>query len=98
MGNGHSTKGKGICQGVVLKMQGLTMVEHYLPLKLRSTDVILNKQWLKSVRWIRIHWALISQFATDLQDKLQINFPLVFEPAKGLPSKKGHGLHYLPDA
>ncbi|CAA7396037.1 unnamed protein product [Spirodela intermedia] len=56
MGNGHSTKGKGICQGVVLKMQGLTMVEHYLPLQLRSTDVILNKQWLKSVRWIRIHW------------------------------------------
>ena len=35
-------KGKGICKGVILEMQGLTVVEDFLLLMLGSMDVILG--------------------------------------------------------
>ena len=42
MGTGVAVRGKGICRGVVLTMQGLTMVQDFLPLELGSTDVVLR--------------------------------------------------------
>lgn len=46
MGTGMAVRGKRICKGVIVEMQGLTVVEDFLPLTLGSTDVILRMQWL----------------------------------------------------
>ena len=44
MGTRMVVRRKGICKGVILEMQGLTVVEDFLPLTLGSTDVILGMQ------------------------------------------------------
>lgn len=42
MGTGVAVGGKGIFKGIIVEMQGLTVLEDFLPLKLGSTDVILG--------------------------------------------------------
>ena len=42
MGIVISVKGKGMCRGVCILMQGLIIVEDFLPLELGSIDVILG--------------------------------------------------------
>jgi len=42
MGSGKAIQGKGKCKGVVLEMQGLTVVEDFLPLELGSIDVVFG--------------------------------------------------------
>lgn len=42
-----------------MKMQGLTVVEDFLPLKLGSTDVILRMQWLRSLGNMEVNWMLL---------------------------------------
>lgn len=44
MGTGIAAKGRGICKGVVISLKDLTIAEDYLPLELRSIDVILGMQ------------------------------------------------------
>lgn len=59
MGSDEYIKGKGICRGVVVGMQGLTIVEDFLPLKLGCTDMVLGMQWLGSLGSIEINWRLL---------------------------------------
>ncbi|PKU62016.1 hypothetical protein MA16_Dca012125 [Dendrobium catenatum] len=42
MGTGKVEMGRGVCRGVVLKIQGIHVKEDFLPLELGSTDVILG--------------------------------------------------------
>lgn len=37
-------------------MQGLTIVEDFLPLELGSTDVVLGMQWLGSLGNLQVNW------------------------------------------
>ena len=56
IGTGVAIKGKGICRGVVLTMQGPTIVQDFLPLDLGSTNVVLGMQWLGSLGTMEVNW------------------------------------------
>lgn len=60
MGTSESVTGKGMCKGVVLELQGLTIIEDFLPLDLGSTNVVLGMKWLGTSRSIEVNWKLLS--------------------------------------
>ena len=50
LGNGETIKGRGICRGVNLALEGkLMLCEDFLPLELGTSDVILGVQWLETL-------------------------------------------------
>lgn len=56
LGNGNLMKGKGMCKGVLLEMQGLRVVEYYFPLQTKSTNVIMGVKWLALLGVPRDDW------------------------------------------
>ncbi|XP_062088454.1 uncharacterized protein LOC133795014 [Humulus lupulus] len=56
LGSGQAVKGEGICRSVPLHLQGLEIIEDFLPLQLGSTDVILGVQWLQTLGETTHHW------------------------------------------
>ena len=60
MGTEISVKGKGICRGVCISMQGLTVVEDFLPLELGNTDVILGMPWLGTLGDVKVNWKMLT--------------------------------------
>ena len=56
MGTRMAVRGKGICKGVILEMQGLIVVEDFLPLMLGSADVKLGIQWSATLGVMEINW------------------------------------------
>ncbi|RVW86962.1 hypothetical protein CK203_043480 [Vitis vinifera] len=60
MGIGISMKGKSICKGVCISMQGLIVVEDFVPLKLGSTDVILGMPWLGTLGDVEVNWNMLT--------------------------------------
>ncbi|KAK0577832.1 hypothetical protein LWI29_000918 [Acer saccharum] len=58
IGTGDSVKGEGICKGVTLHLQGINIVEDFLPLGLGSSDVILGIQWLATLGMTHTNWKL----------------------------------------
>lgn len=42
MGFDDSVRGEGFCKGVTLHLQGIDIVDHFLPLGLGSSNVILG--------------------------------------------------------
>ena len=64
MGTRMAIRGKGICKGVIIEMQGLTVVEDFLPLSLESRDVILGMQWLGTLGSMEVNWRnLVMKFS-----------------------------------
>ncbi|KAI0519064.1 hypothetical protein KFK09_006504 [Dendrobium nobile] len=59
MGTGKAEMGRGICKGVVLKIQGIQVKEDFLPLELGSTDVILGMKWLQTLGETKINWGTL---------------------------------------
>ena len=55
MGTRLAIRGKGICKGVIIKMQGLIVVEDFLPLSV-GIDVILGMQWLGTLGTMEVNW------------------------------------------
>ncbi|PKU65835.1 hypothetical protein MA16_Dca009164 [Dendrobium catenatum] len=51
--------GRGVCRGVVLKIQGIHVKEYFLPLELGSTDVILGMKWLQTLGETKINWGTL---------------------------------------
>lgn len=49
LGTGDSVMGTGICKSVVLEVQGVVIVENFLPLDLGNSDLILGIQWLEKL-------------------------------------------------
>ena len=56
IGSGKQIRGMGVCKGVVLQLQGITIIEDFLPLSLGSTDVILGLKWLGTLGETRDDW------------------------------------------
>ena len=56
LGTGETVQGEGVCKGVVLDLQGVTIVEEFLILPLGSSDVILGIQWLEKLGTISTNW------------------------------------------
>jgi hypothetical protein len=56
LGTGVSVPGTGICKGVKLSLQGIEVIEEFLPLQLGSSDVILGIQWLSTLGLTHINW------------------------------------------
>lgn len=56
MGTGESVKGYGECQGLRLQLQGLEILEDFLPLKLGNSDLILGVQWLEKLGPVTTNW------------------------------------------
>ncbi|CAK7352326.1 unnamed protein product [Dovyalis caffra] len=55
-----SFKKVGSMQGVVLKLQGLTIVEDFLPLKLGDSDMILGLKWLSTLGETKDDWCRLT--------------------------------------
>lgn len=50
LGNVEAIYGEGICNNVVLQLDGgVEVIKDFLPLKLGSSDVILGVQWLEKL-------------------------------------------------
>ena len=49
LGNGDNISTTGVCQNVRLQMQGIEIIEDFMPLNLGSTDIILGIQWLETL-------------------------------------------------
>ena len=56
LGTGDTVQGEGVCKGVVLDLQGVTIVEDFLILPLGSSNVILGIQWLEKLGTISTNW------------------------------------------
>lgn len=56
LGTGETVQGTGECLGVVLEIQGLTIVEDYLPLPLGNSDLILGISWLEKLGTMATNW------------------------------------------
>ncbi|KAK9211844.1 hypothetical protein WN943_001222 [Citrus x changshan-huyou] len=56
MGTGAAVKGEGLCRGVTIHLQGIDIVEEFLPLGLGSLDVILGVQWLETLGMTHTNW------------------------------------------
>ncbi|KAI0497361.1 hypothetical protein KFK09_020584 [Dendrobium nobile] len=59
MGTGKVEMGRGVCRGVVLKIQGIQVKEDFLPLDLGSTNVILGMKWLGTLGETKINWGTL---------------------------------------
>ena len=58
MGTRDSIRGEGICKGITLYLQGIDIVEDFLPLGLGSSDIILGIQWLATLGMTHTNWKL----------------------------------------
>lgn len=56
MGTGDSEQGQGVCQGVLLRLGEIDIVEEFLPLRLGSSDVILGMKWLETLGTTQTNW------------------------------------------
>lgn len=57
LGNGEAVKGKGVCRGVRMTLEGGVVVhEDFLPLELGNSDVILGIQWLEKLGEVLTKW------------------------------------------
>lgn len=54
LGNGVASKGRGVCKAVVLSLPEITITEDFLPLELSRVEVILDMQWLRTMRTMEV--------------------------------------------
>lgn len=58
-GNGQQMKRKGVCKAVLLELQGLTIVEDYLLIPMKSLDLILGIKWLATLGVTKADWKFL---------------------------------------
>lgn len=56
LGTGEMVHSNGECKSVVLQLQGLTIVEDFLPIALGNSDLILGLQWLEKLGTMTANW------------------------------------------
>ncbi|XP_024027885.1 uncharacterized protein LOC112093511 [Morus notabilis] len=60
LGPGVLETSRGICKGLILSLQGIQVLDDFLPLDLGSTDVILRMKWLQTLGAMKVNWKLLS--------------------------------------
>lgn len=55
LGTGETVQG-GVCRGVLLELQGVSIVEDFLILPLGNSDIILGIQWLEKLGTTTTNW------------------------------------------
>ncbi|XP_044479999.1 uncharacterized protein LOC123206809 [Mangifera indica] len=60
VGDGYQLKGTGICKNIKLKMQGIEVIQDFLPIKLGNIDVILGIEWLSRLQDVKTNWKLLT--------------------------------------
>ncbi|XP_023633382.1 uncharacterized protein LOC111829008 [Capsella rubella] len=58
VGNGEIIYSKGKCNGVVLAVQGVEIVDEFLLFDLGTTDVVLGYSWLATLGDTKVNWKL----------------------------------------
>lgn len=100
LGTGDSVMGIGLCKSVVLELQGIVIIENFLPLELGNSDVILGIQWLEKLGTMTTNWktqTLRFQFGADtvtLQGDTWLGRSCIFLKAM-LRNLKKEGSGYL---
>ena len=56
MGTRDSVFGEGMCKGIDLHLQGVEIVDDFLPLSLGNSNVILGIQWLETLGMTLTNW------------------------------------------
>lgn len=56
LGTGDDVQGEGECKSVVLHLQGVKVIEDYLPLQLGNSEVIPGVQWLEKLGTVSTNW------------------------------------------
>lgn len=56
LGTGASVQGQGECKGLLVHIQGIDVVEDFLPLELGNSDIILGIQWLEKLGTMTNNW------------------------------------------
>ncbi|GKC57985.1 hypothetical protein Tco_1085583 [Tanacetum coccineum] len=63
---------EGMCKGVVISLPGMQLIEDFLPLELRSTDVILEIKWLQTLGDVNVNWKLLTMTFTGDRGKVTL--------------------------
>ena len=56
LGTGETVQSTGECKSVVLQLQGITIIEDFLPIALGNSDLILGLQWLEKLGTMSANW------------------------------------------
>nr|GEZ33552.1 hypothetical protein [Tanacetum cinerariifolium] len=73
LGNGETTRSKGICKGLVVVFLEIQVFEDLLPLELGSTDAILGIKWLQTLGDVKMNWKLLTmKFMVGLDEIEQL--------------------------
>lgn len=56
LGTWDDVQGEGECKPVVVHLQGITIIEAFLPLPLGNSDLILGVQWLETLGTVSTNW------------------------------------------
>ncbi|KAJ9555024.1 hypothetical protein OSB04_009638 [Centaurea solstitialis] len=56
LGLGEKVKGMGVCRHVEVNVQGLEVIDDFLPIQLGNSDVILGMQWLETLGTTWVNW------------------------------------------
>ncbi|XP_062113017.1 uncharacterized protein LOC133824158 [Humulus lupulus] len=72
LGMRKATQTQGICRGIGVTIEGIEIVEDFLPLDLGNTDIILPIQWLETLGVTHINWKTHSMKFSTVLDKFPI--------------------------
>lgn len=56
LGNGVAIQGTWECKGLLLQLEGVDVVEDFLPFELGNSDMILGVQWLEKLGSVTTNW------------------------------------------
>lgn len=72
VGNGKAIRGQGVCKSVMVMLQGITIVNDFLPLELGKMDVILGMAWLSTTGFIGVHWPSLTMTFAVGEDQVTL--------------------------
>lgn len=56
MGDGYSVTKNQRCRDIVLRVQGLSIVQTFYPFPLRGIDAVLGIEWLSTLGEVKVNW------------------------------------------
>lgn len=56
LGDSRKVRGDGKCRGIKILVQGVEIIQDFLPFKLGGVDIILGIEWLRQLRVVKTNW------------------------------------------